>query len=191
MTVTLDVRRDGQVPVAFHPILRLPERLSQLALTASFAQGFTYPARIEPDRMACEPGCTFADLSQVPKRRGGTVDLGRLPLGQKVDDVVLLAGMKGPLRGAFLDDGYELTVDWPRDLLPHCLVWIHDQGIDVPPWNGTYRGIGIEPLASAFDAPWEVSVADNPLTKAGFPTALAVTRGHSVELYCDLSLAAL
>jgi hypothetical protein len=191
VTVTLEIRRDGRVPVAFHPILRLPEKPSELTLSASFAQGFTYPALIEPDRMACEPGNSFADLSHVPKRRGGSVDLSRLPLGQKVDDVVLLAGMKGPLRGAFLDDGYALTVDWPRDLLPHCLVWIHDRGIDVPPWNGTYRGIGIEPLASAFDAPWDVSLADNPLTRAGYPTALPVSRGRPVELYCDLSLAPL
>jgi hypothetical protein len=191
VTVKLEIRSDGRVPVAFHPILRLPEKLSQLALSASFAKGFTYPALIEPDRMACEPGQNFADLAKVPKRRGGTVDLSLLPLGQKVDDVVLLAGMSGPLRGAFLDEGYELTVDWPRHLLPHCLVWIHDRGIDVPPWNGTSRGIGIEPLASAFDAPWEVSLADNPLTKAGFPTALSVSRGQAVELYCDLSLAPL
>ncbi|MBL8895510.1 MAG: hypothetical protein JNJ53_12965 [Rhizobiales bacterium] len=190
-TITLHIRRDGRVPVAFHPILRLPENLSRLVLSASFEKGFTYPALIEPDRMACEPGQTFANLERVPKRRGDTVDLSRLPLGQKVDDVVLLAGMKAPLRGAFLDDGFELTVDWPHDLLPHCLVWIHDRGIDVPPWNGTYRGIGIEPLASAFDAPWAISTGENPLAKAGFPTALQVFKGRPVELFCDLSVAAL
>jgi len=190
-TVMLEIRRDGRLPVAFHPILRLPENLSRLQLSADFAQGFTYPALIEPDRMACEPGKTFASLRHVPKRRGGAVDLSRLPLGPRVDDVVLLAGMNGPLRAAFHDDGYELTVDWPRNLLPHCLVWIHDRGIDVPPWGASYRGIGIEPLASAFDAPWAVSVADNPLTKAGFATALPVSQGQPVELFCDLSVAAL
>jgi len=190
-TVTLEIRRDGRVPVAFHPILRLPERLSRLQLSADFAQGFTYPAVIEPDRMACEPGQKFANLEHVPKRRGGTVDLSRLPFGQQVDDVVLLAGMNGPLRAAFHDDGYELTVDWQRNLLPHCLVWIHDRGIDVPPWNGTYRGIGIEPLASAFDAPWAISAGENPLTRAGYPTALAATAGQPIELFCELSVAAL
>ena len=190
-TVRLEIRRDGRVPVAFHPILRLPEDLSRLELSADFVQGFTYPAVIEPDRMACEPGQKFANLQHVPKRRGGSVDLSRLPIGQRVDDVVLLAGMNGPLRATFRDDGYELTVDWPRHLLPHCLVWIHDRGIDVPPWNGAYRGIGIEPLAAAFDAPWEVSLADNPLTMAGFPTALSVSRGRPVELFCELSVAAL
>lgn len=191
VSITLEIRRDGLLPVAFHPILRLPENRSQLVLSASFAQGFTYPALIEPDRMACEPGQTFTNLERVPKRRGGSVDLSRLPLGQRVDDVVLLAGMKTPLRGTFLDDGFEVTVDWPRNLLPHCLVWIHDRGIDVPPWNGTYRGIGIEPLAAAFDAPWAISTGDNPLTKAGFPTALEVFKSRPVELFCDLSVAAL
>jgi hypothetical protein len=190
-TVTLETRNNGRIPVAFHPILRLPENLSRLELSADFAQGFTYPALIEPDRMACEPGQTFAELRHVPKRRGGSFDLSRLPLGQRVDDVVLLAGMKGSIRGTFLDDGYALTVDWPRHLLPHCLVWIHDRGIDVPPWNGSYRGIGIEPLAAAFDAPWAVSLGENPLTRAGFPTALTVSRGKPIELFCDLSVAAL
>jgi len=189
--ITLEIRESGRVPVAFHPILRLPAEVSRLHLSAEFARGFTYPALIEPDRMACEPGQTFAHLQNVPKRRGGSVDLSRLPLGPRVDDVVLLAGMSGPLRAAFYDDGYALTVDWPRDLLPHCLVWIHDRGIDVPPWNGSYRGIGIEPLASAFDAPWAVSLGENPLARAGFPTALAVSKGCDVELFCELSLAAL
>jgi len=190
-TVTLEIRRDGRVPVAFHPILRMPENPARLALSASFAQGFTYPAVIEPDRMACEPGGKFADLQHVPKRRGGSVDLSRLPLGARVDDVVLLAGMNGPMEAAFLDEGFGMTIDWPRHLLPHCLVWIHDRGIDVPPWNGSYRGIGIEPLAAAFDAPWAVSVGENPLKTAGFPTALAVSKGQPIELYCDLSVAAL
>jgi len=190
-TVTLEIRRDGRLPVAFHPILRMPENLARLALSASFAQGFTYPAVIEPDRMACEPGGKFADLQHVPKRRGGNVDLSRLPLGGRVDDVVLLAGMNGPVRAGFLDEGFGITIDWPRHLLPHCLVWIHDGGIDAPPWNGSYRGIGIEPLAAAFDAPWAVSIGENPLRTAGFPTALAVSRGQPVELYCDLSVTAL
>ena len=190
-TVTLDIRRAGRVPVAFHPIVRMPENLSRLALSAPFAQGFTYPAVIEPDRMACEPGRQFADLEHVPKRRGGSVDLSRLPLGPRMDDVVLLAGMKGPLSAAFLDEGFSLTVDWPRDLLPHCLMWVHDRGIDVPPWNGSYRGLGIEPLAAAFDAPWAVSLGENPLAAAGYPTALELSPGLPVELYCELSVAAL
>lgn len=190
-TVRLEIRREGRLPVAFHPILRMPEGASRLVLSASFAQGFTYPAVIEPDRMACEPGGTFATLEHVPKRRGGSVDLSRLPLGLKVDDVVFLAGVAGAIKGSFLDEGFSVTVDWPRNMLPHCLVWIHDQGIDVPPWNGSYRGIGVEPMASAFDAPWAVSVGENPLANAGFPTALAVSPGRPIELYCDLSVAVL
>jgi galactose mutarotase-like enzyme len=189
--VTLEIRRDGRVPVAFHPILRLPENLAQLVLSADFAQGFTYPAVIEPDRMATEPGREFARLEDVPKRRGGSVDLTHLPFGARVDDAILLAGMKGPIRASFLDEGFGVTIDWPRDLLPHCLLWIHDRGIDVPPWNGSYRGIGIEPMAAAFDAPWAVSVGDNPLNAAGFPTALEVSLGRPVELYCEMSVATL
>ena len=189
-TAKLEIRREGRVPVAFHPILRMPDDLSRLALSASFAQGFTYPAVIEPDRMACEPGGKFTSLAHVPKRRGGSLDLSRLPLGPRVDDVVFLAGAAGPIRADFLDDGFSITIDWPRNLLPHCLVWIHDKGIDVPPWNGSYRGIGIEPMAAAFDAPWDVSLGKNPLAEAGFPTALAVSPGRPVDLFCDLAVAA-
>ena len=75
-----------------------------------------------------------------------TVDLSRLPFGPASRRCRLLGRHERALaRRLPVTRAIQLTVDWPRDLLPHCLVWIHDRGIDVPPWNGSYRGIGIEP----------------------------------------------
>jgi len=187
--VRIEARRSGRFPAAFHPILRLPDAPQGLTIAADFAQGFTYPGVIEPDRMAAEPGRRFATLSDVPKRRGGTVDLARLPLGPRTEDVALMAGMRGPVRANFEAEGFTVEIDWSRDLLPHCLMWIHDRGLDAKPWNGRYRGLGVEPLAAAFDGSWNLSAGSNPLSAQGYATSIGVEPGEPVVLNCAISVA--
>jgi hypothetical protein len=68
------------------------------------------------------------------------------------------------------------------------MMWIHDRGLDDPPWNGRYRGLGLEPMASAFDGPWEVSAGLNPLNAQGFATAVAVDPATPVEFELSLSV---
>jgi hypothetical protein len=182
VTVRIKARRPARLPAAFHPILRLPERSGELAIEASFARGFTYPGVIEPDRMATDPGRLFEALTNVPRRHGGHIDLSRLPLGPPTEDVVLLAGMAGPVRAEFIDEAFVLEIDWSRDALPHCMLWIHDRGLDEKPWNGRYRGLGVEPLAAAFDGPVSLSAGPNPLAGEGFRTALIVAPDHPAEL---------
>jgi hypothetical protein len=103
------------------------------------------------------------------------IDLSRLPLGPPVEDVVQLCGIRGPVRVINDDDGYELQLDWDRSVLPHLLIWLSDRGLPDAPWHGAYRGLGLEPVASAFDLDPAVSVAPNPLSEAGFATAVTLT----------------
>jgi hypothetical protein len=182
ITVHIEARRPARLPAAFHPILRLPERSGELAIEASFARGFTYPGVIEPDRMATEPGRRFQALAEVPRRHGGFVDISRLPLGPPMEDVVLLAGIAGPILAEFIDEGFELEIDWSRDALPNCILWVHDRGLDGKPWSGRYRGLGIEPLAAAFDGPVSLSAGPNPLAGEGFSTALAIAPDQPTEV---------
>ncbi|MFL5258969.1 MAG: hypothetical protein ACJ8AS_04395 [Hyphomicrobiales bacterium] len=186
VTVWIEARRPARLPAAFHPILRLPEKPGALAIEASFACGFTYPGIIEPDRMATEPGRRFQALAEVPRRLGGYIDLSRLPLGPPTEDVVLLAGMAGPVRAVFIDEGFELEIDWSREALPHCMLWIHDRGLDDKPWSGRYRGLGVEPLAAAFDGPVSLSAGPNPLAGEGFSTALIVAPDQPSEISLTL-----
>jgi hypothetical protein len=188
ITVSIEMRKTARLPVAFHPILRLPGNPRMLHLEVDFALGFTYPGIIEPDRMICEPGRTFANLAHVPGRLGGAVDLLSLPLGQRVEDVVMLAGIRAPLRARFIEEGFEMEIDWSRTLLPHCMIWIHDRGLDMDPWTGRFRGLGLEPIASAFDGPWELSAGPNPLRDLGFPTSVFLPVESPTELYCSLTV---
>jgi hypothetical protein len=188
IVVSIEMRRSASLPIAFHPILRLPENPRTLHLDIDFALGLTYPGIIEPDRMLCEPGKTFTSLARVPARSRGTVDLLSFPLGARIEDVVMLAGVCAPIRARFIEEDFKLEIDWSRSLLPHCMVWIHDRGLDSLPWEGRFRGLGLEPMAAAFDGPCELSVGPNPLTALGFPTSLLLSAENPTELYCSLTV---
>jgi hypothetical protein len=116
------------------------------------------------------------------------VDFSRLPLGPVVEDVVLMAGIRSPLIACFSEEGFSLEVDWSRDHLPHCMMWVHDRGLDTPPWGGGYRGVGLEPLASAFDGPWLLSAGANPLERRGYRTCLALEPGSPMLLHLDMAV---
>jgi hypothetical protein len=186
VAVRIEARGPARLPAAFHPILKLPDKPGGLAIDAAFACGFTYPGVIEPNRMASEPGRRFGALTGVPGRHGGSVDLSRLPLGPPMEDVVLLAGVTGPVRAEFIDEGFILEIDWSRDALPSCMLWIHDRGLDDKPWGGHYRGLGVEPLAAAFDGPVSLSAGSNPLASEGWSTAIEIAPDQPAEMSLTL-----
>lgn len=68
-----------------------------------------------------------------------------------------------------------MTLDWDRDILPSLMLWISDRGAEDPPFNGRYRGLGVEPLAAAFDLADAISTAPNPLNRRGLRTAVEIT----------------
>ncbi len=169
ITVTIHARRRARVPAASHPILRLPLRPGALRLAANFAVATTHPAGLGTLR----PQSAFGHLNLAPGR-DGPLDFSRLPLGTPVEEVVQLLDVNGPVTATYVDEDYALTLDWDRDALPHALVWLHDRAIHSPPWNGAFRGLGIEPCASAFDLPAAISASDNPLALSGWRTALVL-----------------
>src|SRR3546814_11606401 len=95
------------------------------------------------------PGQEFRDLAAVPAP-GGAVDLTRLPLAAPAEDVVQLLGMAGPVRAVNGEAGFALTLDWDRDLLPSCQIWISDRALPRFPWRGWFAGPGNGTPARAF-----------------------------------------
>lgn len=169
-------RRAAEVSLALHPILRLPAEPRALSIEVPFGRGFTYPGRIDPGAGPTAPWREFSRLDAVPARPstpgGASVDLSRVPLEWPVQDNVLLADVTGPVVATYSDTGTRVTIDWDRAVLPHVMVWLSDGVIDEEPWRGRYRGLGVEPLAAAFDFADAVSTAPNPLTERGVRTAV-------------------
>ena len=157
-------RRRVAISAGLHPILRLPDKSGRLHIDANFAFGLTHPAY---------GGAEFSQLDTV---RGpvGIVDLSHVPLPPRTDINAQLCGMFGPLRATYLDEGAGLEIDWDRTLLPSLQIWHTDRGIGGAPWHNAYRGIGLEPVASAFDLDSSVSCAPNPINARGVATAIQI-----------------
>lgn len=179
MSLRIEPRADGAVPVALHPILRLPERAGDLVLHADFALGMTHPAPAIAGML--RPGATFSYLGAVPAE-SGLVDLSGLPCAAPTESNVQLCGMRGPVRAEFLAGGVALEIDWDRSILPSVQLWLSDRGLGDAPWGGRYRGLGIEPMAAAFDLADQVSTGSNPLTRRGYATAVPLCAGIPVVI---------
>ena len=154
-------RRRASISAGLHPILRLPDKPGRLHLEADFVFGLTHPAY---------GGEEFSRLDTVRGLAGP--DLSHVPLHPRTDINAQLCGMIGPLRATYLDEGAGLEIDWDRTLLPSLQIWHTDGGIGGAPWDNAYRGVGLEPVASAFDLDSSVSCAPNPINTRGVATSI-------------------
>lgn len=179
--LVIEARRDCAYSVGLHPILALPEQPGALRLEAAFDIGLTYPGTVDPGQMLTTPGQSFHELAAVPGP-AGPVDLSRLPVAAPSEDVVQLLGVSGPVRAVNREGGYAVIVDWDRALLPSCQIWVSDRALQRFPWRGRFRGLGIEPTASAFDFAQPVSLAPNPITRRGHATTVPLAAGRPVSL---------
>lgn len=187
LALAIEVRRATRFPIGLHPILSLDLPPESLCLQVRFRRGFTYPASVPGGAMLAAIGRDFAALAAVPARAGGVVDLTRLPKAAPMEDVLQLCGVEGAMEAVFAERGAVLSLDWDRDLLPSCLLWISDRALAGAPWGGRYRGLGIEPIAACFDFAEPVSLADNPIAAAGTPTCLAASPDRPVMLRYSLA----
>jgi hypothetical protein len=180
-TLTIHARRPEAVPVGLHPIFRMPATPGGLHVAAEFTTGFSYPGPLKS--ASARPGTVFADLASAAE----DADLSRLPLGRPVEDVLLLGGATGPVRLSYPHEAAAVELDWDRALLPSVMLWIADRALESSPWNGSYRGLGVEPIAAAFDLPSGVSTASNPLTARGIATTVSLDPAHPVVIRSSIS----
>lgn len=184
-TLQIEVRRPVNLPVGIHPIFRLPTRQFSVRIDAGFGMGHTYPGVVPPNAGVAMPGRRFEDLAAVPSG-DSTTDLSRLPLERPMEDVLLLTDVSGPIR--LLDDaGSGVQLEWDRQTLPSALLWISDRALGGDPWHHRYRGLGIEPVAAAFDLHPEVSSRANPLTAAGVPTSLSLSPARATVIRSSIT----
>ncbi|NEN04748.1 hypothetical protein G3T36_02590 [Diaminobutyricibacter tongyongensis] len=181
LSLVITARRPTRTSVGLHPIVRLPDRPRALRLQADFDTGFTYPSPVPPGRSQVVPARRFSHLHEV-LTFAGVEDFAHVPFGEPAEEVVQLAGMQGPVRAVFDDEAAGVEIDWDRSILPSVQLWLSDRALQDEPWGGRYRGLGIEPIASAFDLAEAVSTASNPISAAGYATAVDVRPGDPLRI---------
>ncbi|RVT82734.1 hypothetical protein DXV76_15980 [Rhodobacteraceae bacterium CCMM004] len=174
--LTVEMRRPAREPMAIHGCFALPPVAGAARLVPGpFREGRTFPGTVEPSAPIFAVDATFADLAEVPGRKGAPVDATRLPFAADGEDLLQLNDVTGPM--ALIDSGRGIrtTLDWDRSVLPSVLLWFSNRGRPMAPWNNRHLCLGIEPVCSAFGMSPDMSRADNPITRAGTPTAVALS----------------
>jgi len=174
--LTVQSRRDHRSSLGLHPIFRLPAVGETLDVDAQFTEGRTYPVAIEGGSHLLAVDRSFSSLGDV-----GGIDISRLPFAERAEEIVQLLDARSPLR-LHWSNGDSVSLEWDAAVLPSVLLWIADRQLSEAPWNRTYRGLGVEPIASAFDLPPEVSAAPNPLRASGHRTAVELFASAPLEL---------
>ena len=181
LELRVHVRRPTWLPIGLHPILRLPSWPEQLMLDARYAFGMTYPASLPPGISRVSRGRQFEALNAVPTP-DGVIDYSTLPKQEPTEELMMLCQVRGPVTARYLHERCFFRLTWDTDVLPSCLLWPSDRSLTDPPWERRFRGVGIEPIAAAFDASCEVSIEDNPLNRAGVSTAVSITPDRPLSI---------
>lgn len=176
---SIRVRTDCRLPLGLHPILRLPEDEGAARIETPECDAY-WALPLDSGTTVLELGAVFEDLATAPRADGTTIDLSRLPLSVEVDEIILIAAPKEP-RIALVNEveGYRVTVEWDSTHLKNAMLWISNRGRKGEPWAGKNLCLGIEPITSAFDFGDGVSAAENPLTEAGYATAVDLLAGET------------
>ncbi|QTB53394.1 hypothetical protein [Burkholderia pseudomallei] len=188
--LTLHVRRPCLLPIGLHPTLRVPLARRGMTLTpGQFEFGMTYPLEVEPGADVLESGVFFPDLSSVPARNGGEIDLTAYPLHEATESLVQLCGVDGRMELTNHEEGYHVSVTWPPSKLPSCVLWISNGGRCAWPWSGRHFALGVEPVCSAFDLGVAASNGLNPISERGIPTTMALHPDAATTIEYRISVA--
>jgi hypothetical protein len=179
----------GAIPVAHHVMIALPSG-GRLAMSRKgVAETPATPLETDParGRSALAYPARTTDLTRMPKADGTTADLSRYPIDSDHEDFLVLAEAAGSGFGwsAISRSGENdlvLVLKDPR-VLPMTMLWYSNGGRAYAPWNGRHRGVlGVEDGRTASLSGHAASIAPNPWTERGIPTALTLSPTGSVEI---------
>lgn len=179
----IHMRREANLPLGLHPIVRLPEKPGAARLNLPpMRLARTYPIHPEETSLLL-PDTRIAALNQAPTVDGGNLDLTQLPLHRHTEELVGLFDVTEPVVSLDnLEEGYRVTIEWDNTYLKHCMLWISNYGRTYEPWNGRNLCLGIEPITSAFDLGQAISATSNPLSAEGIQTSVPLAGGMSYTL---------
>lgn len=169
---------DGRIPVANHAMVSLPSGGHLAVSPKRWAE--TPPAALETDpargRSVLAYPARAADLARFPRGDGGTADLCAYPIDRGHEDFAMLVEAEGS------DFGWSAVTRPEGDValflknavrLPVTMLWFSNGGRTYAPWNGRHVGVlGVEDGCSWSLHGHVASIAENPLSDAGVPTAI-------------------
>jgi hypothetical protein len=179
----------GRISVASHAITKFSTRGRLSFSPKAYAETPRVPLESDParGRHALAYPRRFTDLGAAPLEDGANIDLRSYPIADRHEDFVMLVEAPGATLGwaaAIRDDAADilLSLKNPADF-PVTMLWFSNGGRDYPPWNGRNVGVlGIEEGRAWSAHGYAASIAPNPLSESGVPTALDLQPDGSVEV---------
>ena len=149
ISLTIFPRMDAHVPVALHPTFRVPPEGIDLR-PGPFIRAVAYPVPAEPGVSRLTPSAAAPDLTALPTA-DGTLDLGRLPLPIKTEELLQLESCQSPFSLYYRSEQVEVSLSWDQQKLPDVMLWVSNAGRAAFPWNSRNYALGVEPVNGAFD----------------------------------------
>lgn len=169
----------GRLPMAHHAMLKAEPPL-RLAFGPHVWAGTPEAAPEMPPngRAILAYPQDVTDLRAARLADGGSADLTTYPFAEGHEDLWMVAtDGKAPFgwTAATSPDGWVwFALKDPR-VLPSTVLWLSNGGRSYAPWSSRHRHvIGIEEARSYFAGGHAASIADNPLSRRGIPTAFAL-----------------
>lgn len=189
--LTVEMRRNAELPIGLHPIFALPNEPGKARLEIpSLRNVRTFPVSVEPGSILLpdQESGALTDLATLDDRM---LDLTHLPLDAKTEELLSVLPDEGKATLIREDQSYAVTLGWDVEVFPHCLLWLSNAGRDAYPWNGSFRALGIEPVCSVFDLGQAFSGSpSSPFAKDGVPTRVRLTAKHPFRTRYSIGVSA-
>jgi hypothetical protein len=175
----------GKLPLGHHATLAVPQTQgAMLVSTSPFEFGQTAPEWDGTPDVGMYPslalGGTFTDLRKVPLawKSPATGDCSAFPVREGFTDLMGIWKKPSKTPAWMAAVNTEARYLWfsmkNAELLPATMFWIANKGRHPSPWNGRNRCLGLEDVCGNFAFGAAPSVRANPISRAGFPTAVAL-----------------
>lgn len=176
--LTINVRRDCELPLGLHPCFRLPTKPGAMHIeVGTNVSGATFPVATD-ETSIFKQDQFLPRWNDVPLRNGGRLDVSRVPLTYDTEEQVQLIDMPGHASLWNSAEGYRVRLKWNPEHYPSALLWFTNRGRKMAPWNGRHLALGLEPICSAFDLGHQISTSENPISRRGVKTAQTFTAGQ-------------